>query len=1116
MPRVLFSAALACAGGLFCLLASAPAPALEPAAVRAYVPKIAAASNEATLALRRIHVPDGLRISLFAAEPMLANPVCFCIDEKNRFYVAETFRLGAGVTDIRSHMDWLDDDLACQTVADRVTMYRKHLRDKFDTYTVHHDRIRLIEDTDGDGVADRATVFADGFHDAAEGIGAGLLARGANVWYACIPDLWLLRDPKRTGKAQERKSLHHGYGVHVGFIGHDLHGLRMGPDGKLYFSIGDRGLNVSASGRTVTSLDSGAVLRCNPDGSELEIVATGLRNPQELAFDQYGNLFTGDNNADGGDKARWVWVVEGGDSGWRLGYQFMSLPTALGPWNAEKLWHPAWDGQAAYLVPPIANVADGPAGLAYYPGVGLPERYREHFFLCDFRGGSGNSGIRSFAVKPKGAAFEMVDQHECIWSVLATDVDFGTDGALYFSDWVEGWEKPHKGRIYRVVDPAAAKDPVVQGVKKLLADGMTHRSVAELAGLLEHPDQRVRQEAQFALAEKGTEAVPTLRAAVAGGKHQLARLHAIWALGQIGRKQAMALQTLPAQLADPDPEIRAQAVKVLGDHRPQRAGQALPVEQVLPLLKDTSPRVRFFAALALGKARQPRLGRGPAVAPAIVEMLRDNDDKDPYLRHAGVMALAGLSDLGALHQVAKDPAPGVRLAALLAWRRLGSDDVAQFLNDKEPRLVLEAARAINDVPIPWAFADLAALSSRKGLAEPLLHRVLNANFRLGQAHNAAALAAVAARADVPEALRLEALRMLGQWQKPSGRDRIVGLWRPLDERPVSAAADALRPRLGDLFRGPDGVCLELARAAGRVGLREASPLLHETLVDQKRAAPVRVAALKALAALKDEQLPQAMKQALADVDPKVRLEGLRLLADQQPEEAIGQLAAVLGRGTTLERQGALSILAGIRGRAANDLLLLWLGKLQAGEAPPEIQLDLLEAAAKRPSARLKQKLEEYEAARPKNDPLAKYREALAGGDAEAGRRIFFHKAEVSCLRCHKVKGEGGEVGPDLAGIGTRQKREYILESIVDPNKEIAKGYETVLVELKSGQIVVGVLREETATELRLLTAEGKPVTVAKSQVEERTRGKSVMPEDVVKHLSRRELRDLVEFLAGLR
>src|SRR5204862_802239 len=138
----------------------------------------------------------------------------------------------------------------------------------------------------------------------------------------------------------------------VGFLGHDLHGLRMEPDGKLYFSIGDRAFNVTTAGHTVKDTETGAVLRCNPDGSELEIFARGLRNPQELVFDQYGNLWTGDNNSDGGDKARWVYLVEGGDSGCRIGYQFLTTPVSRGPWNAEKMWHPYWPGQAADIVPP--------------------------------------------------------------------------------------------------------------------------------------------------------------------------------------------------------------------------------------------------------------------------------------------------------------------------------------------------------------------------------------------------------------------------------------------------------------------------------------------------------------------------------------------------------------------------------------------------------------------------------------------------------------------------------------------------------------------------------------------------------------------------------------------
>src|SRR5205807_763403 len=170
-----------------------------------------------------------------------------------------------------------------------------------------------------------------------------------------------------------------GYGVRFGFIGHDLHGLRFGPDGKLYFSIGDRGLRVETEGRTVSSTETGAVLRCNPDGSGLEIVATGLRNPQELVFDQYGDLFTGDNNSDSGDEARWVYLVEGGDSGWRVGYQFMENPYSRGPFNEEKLWHPHFEGQAAYIVPPIANISSGPSGVAYFPGTGLPARFQDHF-----------------------------------------------------------------------------------------------------------------------------------------------------------------------------------------------------------------------------------------------------------------------------------------------------------------------------------------------------------------------------------------------------------------------------------------------------------------------------------------------------------------------------------------------------------------------------------------------------------------------------------------------------------------------------------------------------------------------------------------------------------------
>jgi quinoprotein glucose dehydrogenase len=1063
-------------------------------------------SKDGLLAIKRFQVPKGLRVDLVASEPLLANPVAFCFDEKGRIYVAETYRLHRGVTDDRNNGRWLTEDLSCRTVADRVAMYRKYDGKRFHIYTDHADRVRRLEDTDGDGIMDRSTVFADNFNQPADGLGSGVLARGGNVYYTCIPHLWLLRDTKGAGRADVKKALQSGYGVHVSFIGHDSHGLTFGPDGKLYFSIGDRGLHVETEGRVVSCPDSGAVLRCEPDGSGLEIVATGLRNPQKLAFDKYGNLFTCDNNADSGDAARWVYVVEGGDSGWRIGYQYLRGPGAnLGPWNAEKLWHLTGPGGAAYRLPPLAHIANGPSGLTYHPGTGLlPERYRDHFFLVDFRGDPANSGVHAFQVRPKGAAFELVERERFFWGVLGTDTEFGPDGGLYVSDWVEGWGLTGKGRIYKVHDPARTRDPVAAEVKKLLGEGFGHRPEGELVKLLGHADRRVRQEAQFALVARGVNAITALEGAAHIGNDQLARLHAVWGLGQLARREARAVRALLPLLDDADAEIRAQAAKVV-------AGQREAEGRLVALLKDAEPRVRFFAALSLGKS-----GSKAAVAP-ILAMLRDNGDADAYLRHAGVMALVGIGDRPALLAAARDDSVAVRLAALLAMRRLDMAEVARFLDDTDPRLVLEAARAINDEPIPAALPRLAELSGRTGLAEPVLYRVVNARFRHGTREDAAALARLAARRDVAESVRVEALKRLGEWARPPVLDRVVGLWRPaLSPRPAEDAAEALRLSLGGIFTGPDRVRAEAARLAARFGIKEVGPALLEIVADRKRSPQVRVETLKALATLKDHRLPEAMQLALADPSPRLRAEGRSVLARLDPTRALPELEKALQEGKTVERQLALRTLGQMSRPEADALLVRWLDRLLAKDVPAELQLDLVEAAGQRPVAAVKQRLARYEAGRSKKDHLAKYREALAGGDAEAGRKIFLERSEVSCVRCHKVNGSGGEVGPDLTGIGKRQTREYLLESVVDPNRQIAKGYETVVLVLTNGQVKTGILKAEDAREVRLLTPEGALVTVAKGDIEERTRGKSAMPEDLVQHLSRAELRDLVEFLSSLK
>jgi quinoprotein glucose dehydrogenase len=1076
-------------------------------------------TTDAELAIKQFRAPQGFKVDLFAAEPQLKNPVAICFDEKGRVYVAETDRLTTSVYDIRGHMNMYLDDLASRTVEDRAAMVKKFLGNRENDLGIQADEIRLLEDTAGSGKADRSTIFSGPYNGVLEGLGAGVLARKGDVYYTDIPNLWLLRDPNHTGKASERTSLSYGYGVHYNFAGHDLHGLCIGPDGRLYFSIGDRGLHVKTKeGRMLNYQDMGSVLRCNLDGSELEVFAYGLRNPQGLAFDDHGNLFTGDNNCDYGDAARLVYVVEGGDSGWRTPYQF-GEPIPPGVWNSEKLWHLHFPDQAAYLVPPAAHVATGPSGIAHYPGTGFPDKYKDHFLLSDFRGSAANSGVHGFGVKEVGAGFEMVDHTEFLWSILATDVKFSPDGRMFVADWVRGWDAIGLGRLYRLFDPELVHSKLVLETKNLIAEGMEKRSTEELESLLGHPDQRVRQEAQFeivdrALARDASSAVrqdyvrELLRVAQKND-NPLARLHAIWGLGQIDRTIGGLLGPILPLLADNDAEVRAQTAKILGD-----AKLGVATDDLINTLRDSDLRVRFFAAEALGK-----LGDKKAVAP-LLAMLRENADNDPFLRHAGVMGLVGTADAAALQEVSRDDSRSVRMGVLLAMRRLRSPGISVFLHDADPLIVLEAARAINDVPINDAMRQLAALIDKPTQSEPLDWRVINANFRVGKEENASALAAYATQSGATETVRGEALHALETWAKPYPRDRVTGFWRPLAERDGATAARALAPVLDQILdTAPDTVRVAAIQAAQKVLLTNSAASLLELASNTNAAAKVRIAALQTLGEFHDSRLREAADMATADRNEDVRREGNTLLAQINPDDAVSALASVLESGTLREKQGALATLADLKGDATDNLLAAWLDRLIAGHAGREIQFDLLQAASKRNSAVVNNKLERYESSRPANDEFAGFRETLYGGDAEVGRKIFMERADASCVRCHKINGKGGDVGPDLAAISTRHDREYILESILFPNKQIAPGYESLIVQMNDGKSYAGIVRGQTDQELSLLTAEETEyvlVKLKKSEIKREVKGLSAMPEGLSKVLAKQDIRNLVEFMATLR
>ena len=1069
------------------------------------------------LAIKQFIRPTNFNIALWASEPQLKNPVAFCFDEKGAVYVAQTYRYHTNVLDIRNYMQMYFDDLACTNVNDRIAEVRKFLgKDGLKRLTENSEVIRKLEDTTGSGRADRSLAYAWGFTNVLDGIGSGVLSRKGKLYYTCIPSLWELDGTHSDGSAANRKSLSYGYGVRFGYTGHDSHGLRMGPDGKLYFSIGDRGLNVTnKEGKVLYQPFTGSVLRCNLDGSELEIFHTGLRNPQELAFDDFGNLFTGDNNCDHGDAARIVYVAEGGDSGWRIGNQF-SETTAAGLWNSENLWYLQYPGQAAYIVPPVGHVGNGPSGFTHYPGVGFPEKYRDHFFLADFRGASANSGIHSIALQQKGAGFEVTEDDHFLWQILATDCDFSPDGQFYVSDWVRGWPQSQLGRIYRLYDPEIVRSALVQETRRILSEGMETRSITELASLLAHADQRVRQEAQFELADRAINkdgpsrgasqsAIALLSNTALNQTNLLARLHAIWGLGQVAHKNPSCLENVvPLLMADHESEVRAQSAKVLGDLHYQKAVKAL-----IAGVTDSNPRVRYFAAISLGK-----LGRNEAVQP-LLQLLRENNDKDAFIRHAAVMGLIGTADKSALVKAATSDSVPLRMGVLLAMRHLRMSEISFFLHDTEPLLVMEAARAINDLNITQDLPQLAELIGLKAGDEHTQWRVVNANFRIGNPENASRLAKFSIQSGQPEWLRKEAILDLGNWETPSFRDRLTGLPAPLKPRDPSPARQALDPVMSELLYSPSSeLAMTTLQAIRDLKMKSAAPLLAEVAANLSALPVVRAQALRMLSTWGSKQVASLSKMAVADTNEMVRAAGYSLQASASPETSMAEFSKVLESGSISEKQTILATIGGIESPSADKLILDWMDRMNSGKVPPEIRLDIVEAAQHRNSPEIKARLKLYYLQQEPDDALSKYADALAGGNAELGRKLFLERQDLACTRCHKVNGFGGSVGPELSGIIQRHDRNYILESIVYPNKQIAPGFENLLITLKDGKVVAGIKRSEDQQKLILYSAEENgEVPVNKNEIKSIVKGQSPMPEGLVQMMTLRDLRNIIEFLA---
>ncbi|MFK7850233.1 MAG: HEAT repeat domain-containing protein [Akkermansiaceae bacterium] len=1065
--------------------------------------------------LSTITYPKEMVAKLFAREPNVQDPTAISFDEQNRLYIAETHRFDRGVEDNRRN-PWTADDYALTSTAERLEMYKKYADNKpLSYFTEFSEKIRVIEDRDGDGKADFGQIYADGFNDPLDGTAAGVMALDGKIYFACIPHVWMLEDTDGDLVADKRESLQEGYGISVSLSGHDLNGFTLGPDNRIYFTIGDRGYNLKTKeGRHLYSQYEGAVFRMERDGSELEVVHTGLRNPKELAFDRYGNLFSVDNEADMQDMARVVDVVEGAHSGWQRGHQAFQKFTNLiygtrrhdTNWMRERHWDMDSPLRPRAILAPAGWVSKGPSGLAYNPGTGLSEKWDNHFFVCNFVGA--NSSVIGFEMEPNGAGFKVASKENFVAGMLCTDIEFGYDSKAYVSDYVGSWPTHGFGNIFSFEDPKETAKPETKQVREIFANGFDGIPSEELAKLLRHPDMRVRLRAQLKLAEKPANR-ELLLAATQTSEPLTTRLNGVWGLGNLARLKddEDSAKQLAKLTEDSDPQVRGQAVKALGD-----SGYKEGLDAALLLLVDSDLRTRMLAAIATGK-----LGT-KAQIPLLMAVVKENNDQDEYLRHGVIEGLIRIGDADVVYAFANSESPAVRRAVVLALRRFQDARIGTFLNDSDISIAVETIQAINDNYIEGARKDLAAATHLLGKSTWAVDlRILNAMIRAGGEENVQRLIKVAENTSLSENARTEALWLIGRFDKHPPTDPTTGKYRPIkEEREISKSMRGkIQATLLPLLDSTTGTTLEeTIGLAGKFNVKISQETLIGHLTAQKNPLGVRLAALKKLESDKPDDFVGILVSLTSDREASIRAATLQSLGRVSPDQAFEVTQKILASGKSSDKQLAIHLLATLKHPEAPNVLLDMMKNLESH--PLAIHLDIIEATRKRGGDDLKKAVADYEASIPKDDPLAAFKITLEGGDPSSGNRIFFRNGMANCRQCHKVGNRGGDAGPNLQGLGTRQVAEYILESIIDPSAKLTLGYSATAITRKDGTIVAGMLAEESDTKVVIRDIETKEeTTIKREDIANMPAPMSSMP-PMGQILSKSQIRDLVAYLSSLK
>ena len=1065
----------------------------------------------------------------WSGELNVPDPTSVSFDEAGNAYVASTTRRKVGDLDIREHRVWIPDDVGLTSPAEKLAFYQKelapgkmkaprgslkdHNKDgsiDWKDLTFHKESIYKLTDTDHDGVADKITVFAEGFNSPVSGIAAGVMYFDGWVYVTAIPDVWRLKDTDGDGVADVKELIATGFGGHIAYAGHDMHGLRLGPDGRIYWTVGDKGGNItSKEGRKFFFAHRGAVLRCEPDGTRFEVFAHGIRNTQEIAFDDFGNVIGVDNDGDQPkERERLMYLLEGSDSGWRNQHQYQATDSR---WMKENMWMPKGAAdQPLFITPPIANYSDGPAGFLHEPGHALDGELRGHFLLDQFPKGK----MDAFTLEPDLDSFKQTNLRVISSGIMGIGMAWAPDGRAYFADWFGGYPLDGKGAVWRMdVAPNVDKTSEVILSKPFSVDIPKE----ELLGLLSHRDQRVRLNASIRLHRLGAWQ-EMLDLAKKPDTARFGRIHAIWGYG-MGVRLGKVTDVTPAfgLLDDADAEIRVQALKVLSE---APRSQALS-DKVATQLAQADLRVRTQAGLTLAKL-SGKVSFGAFLHDAEAEL------RLPWLRHGLVSGLAGTQDSAALLAIAQTKTDAEAVFATLALARQSSPLLSKLLTHANPEVVTEAARAIHDDEgIPSAQVELAQSFGASALPFHAARRALNANLRQGDVASLKRVLDWTLKQPAGAPLRSDALSVILAFDQPPQLDLVDGTAKKYATRSKEPIADVLRTRQEELLaiQKPDERALALGLLV-KYELDIPFPVLLALAEDLKASPGVRLQTLRLLSHKKDqpEAIARTLRNAAGEGNPsEVRIEAIGQLFVRDAVVALEVARQIINSKSAKmpEKQAVVAALRGRTDAVSLKLLQELVDRLASRKLDAGLKLDVFDLAKESGDASVAVALKKYLTPGTKSglkmaNPETPYELLTDGGDATRGKAIINGHLGANCIACHRVDSdEGSEVGPMLRSVGAQRTKEEIAESLVEPSAKIVAGFGIETIVLKDGTNLAGSVLKENAKTLDFKLPDGKIQKIAVATIASRTPPVSVMP-PMLGILTAEEIRDVVSYLSGLK